>query len=452
MRFEPRWKRTAAIGVAMAVLVPAACGSDDASTSSGAADEPTDVGPAASGEWEPPSGAAVTLDSLDCAGNEPSDDSRGVTDTEITVGALGTVSGPTTSLWGDAGEGARARFERANAEGGVHGRTIDFTGMVDDGLESSRSVDAARQLTDEAFAVAPVATQVGSYADVFCDEVVPYFGWGTNTGFCGAAFGFGITGCIVPQQDTPFIASGLSASVTPLVGEGATVAIIGGEDEPSRRGLAYMEEAATNGGLDVVYAEGVAPYGTPIVDPSPIVNDVMTSADGAAPDVVFSVTDFANTSTLTQALAAAGYDGVQLNGVGYDPRLAEFEGFDDTYVLLTFAPFEATDLAFVEQMNADLDEHAPDAPRSLPTLAGYIAADFLLEALDAAGPDLTVSGFVDTLNGGDFTYSREGFLGQTHWPLNHVVGTPCNTIVHLEGGDYTSAVPLACGDPIAREE
>src|SRR5690606_6466577 len=144
--------------------------------------------------WDPDN-VEVDMPELECE-QTAEDPTRGVTDTEVRVGALATITGPTTSLWGDAVSGAKARLERANAEGGVHGRTITMVAEEDDGLESSRSIDAARRLAqnEQVFAVVPAISQVPSYADVLCEEVVPYFGWGFTPAYCNNSLGFGFNG------------------------------------------------------------------------------------------------------------------------------------------------------------------------------------------------------------------------------------------------------------------
>ena len=53
-------------------------------------------------------------------------DVRGVTDNEIVLGNHTDLSGP-VAIWGvGATNGARLRFDRANDEGGIHGRKIRF--------------------------------------------------------------------------------------------------------------------------------------------------------------------------------------------------------------------------------------------------------------------------------------------------------------------------------------
>ncbi len=82
----------------------------------------------------------------------PSSDSgssaiRGVTDTEIVIGSQNDLSGPVGLLGLDAVNGARLRFEEANASGGVHGRQIRF--IVEDAqYQVPRAIQATNKLVN----------------------------------------------------------------------------------------------------------------------------------------------------------------------------------------------------------------------------------------------------------------------------------------------------------------
>ena len=70
---------------------------------------------------------------------------RGVTDTEIVLGGSTDLSGP-TAIWGvGATNGARMRFEEANAAGGVHGRTIRYV-VEDTSYQVPKAISAANKL------------------------------------------------------------------------------------------------------------------------------------------------------------------------------------------------------------------------------------------------------------------------------------------------------------------
>lgn len=78
----------------------------------------------------------------------------GVTDTEILVGSITPLSGP-SAVWGvGSTKGAQIRFDEANAAGGIHGRQIRFV-IEDSQYQVPLAVRAANKLIqrDDVFAV-----------------------------------------------------------------------------------------------------------------------------------------------------------------------------------------------------------------------------------------------------------------------------------------------------------
>jgi len=72
----------------------------------------------------------------------------GVTETEVTFGMSAPLSGPSKELGRQMKLGLETAFAAANAEGGIHGRTVRLV-TVDDGFEPSRTREAVRQLAEE---------------------------------------------------------------------------------------------------------------------------------------------------------------------------------------------------------------------------------------------------------------------------------------------------------------
>lgn len=73
---------------------------------------------------------------------------RGVTPTEIRLGASAVLSGPLGPQTLEFGEGSRLYFDAVNAAGGVHGRKIVYS-TLDDGFDVKRAVENTRRLIDE---------------------------------------------------------------------------------------------------------------------------------------------------------------------------------------------------------------------------------------------------------------------------------------------------------------
>lgn len=103
-------------------------------------------------------GVAATLLGASAAIAEP-----GVTDTTIKIGILGSLTGP-AAIWGTGNlSGATLAFEQVNAEGGIHGRKIEFISM-DDETSAPKGMAAFSRLveSEEVFAiVGPTSSAVG---------------------------------------------------------------------------------------------------------------------------------------------------------------------------------------------------------------------------------------------------------------------------------------------------
>jgi ABC-type branched-subunit amino acid transport system substrate-binding protein len=387
-------------------------------------------------------------DELLCSQPAP-DPTRGITETSIKIGGLGTLSNAGTSTFQEAEMGARARFDRENATGGVAGRKIDFIGMSDDGANVQQNADAGRKLAEieKVFAVAPITTGLPNYADALCDNVVPGFGLTMNTGLCKRANLFGITGCLLPDKYD----SGAVGPLAELLKDSTdkSVVLLGVD---ASAGIEAIEDATAGigrAGLTVVDSYTTLKAGQPPADPSALVRKIMTANDGRPPAMVDHLTDFANVAAVAQALDAAGYEGIQLSALGYDPRLAALPALDDTYSTFRWLPFEETGNPVVRRMTADLQEYGGGTALSLRSAMGWISADMLIAGLEATGENLTVDRFLATVNSPDFQYGDGSFMGATVWPQNHFYAVPCASATQLKDGRYRLAVPLTCNDPIA---
>lgn len=427
----------------------AACSDDDSDTT---ASTPTvkisDVRTGPASGWSD-GGYQPDLSTLKC-GQTASDPDRGVSDTEITIGGLAYLTSPSGASMTGTQEGARARFERANTEGGINGRKINYVGVLDDGNDPARNGAQARALVQQkkVFAAVPVMTSGASYLDTFCDETVPFFGWGFNSGFCGTSIGFAITGCLLPGKELKATATTFGVMLNALFdgdASGRTVALVGNDDDTARVGLASIGRQLRAVGVDVVYEETPIPDAG-LNDATPVVNALMTASSGAPPDVVLYGTDFNTTLKLTEALDAAGFSGKHLNTVGYDPRLAaaKLPALEGAYTSLQWHPGVDVSVAAIKQMADDVAEYAPGAVLSLPTMAGYWAADMFIAAATKAGEDLTVDSLLKVMNS-DWSYQVEGAVPESRWPLNHFLSTPCTSVVQLAGDKYDITSELACG-------
>lgn len=367
---------------------------------------------------------------------------RGVTDTSIKVGGLSY-----DVFFGDAKIGVEARIKKANDEDGVNGRKIEFVGAEDDGNDASKSKDIVTALVekDEVFALLPVMSGGFGAGDYIQEHNVPTFGWGVNPAFCEGDVAFGITGCVT----NPSLEVGSNALGTALkeMFDGKadkTIAFLGEDNDAGQGGLVLLKASVADVGFDVVYAEASLP--APPQQPgdvSPFVKDLMSSADGSAPDIIYLQATLSGTS-IAAALQEAGYEGMIITP-SYSPLLLGVKGYDGVYIN-TQLGMDPSIEANAEMMEA---VHAVDekAEMSLSLIAGWYSADMFIKGLEAAGEDLTVESFLAAMNDG-FTYSVPDVLGESTWPENHTKPVPCSVLTKVENGEFDYIQKLACGTNI----
>jgi len=364
---------------------------------------------------------------------------RGVTDTTITVGGLGT-----SALYGDAAVGAKARFDRANASGGVNGRTITFQGITDDGGVPGFNKAAAEKIVGtDIFAVVPAVAADMAGANDLVNAQMPYFGWALSSDFCGNGYGFGYSGCIAASGLTTNIwgktVKQAFASPNPL---GNTAAVLT-DNSP---GGQYALQEATSGlkaaGLKVTYGKASLPV-PPGGDYAAVLKDALVSNGGKAPRSIFVVGSYSNVTGVQQALRDGGYLGTFTNLVQYDPNLvAQSSGAS---VFLQTAPTEAAaNNDAMKQLVADVQKVAPDQPINQSVIAGYLSADLFLAAVQKAGKDLTVGKLISAANQ-NFTYELPGVAGPTKFPGAHTTPTPCGSLVRSDGVAFQIVTAYSCG-------
>jgi branched-chain amino acid transport system substrate-binding protein len=372
---------------------------------------------------------------------------RGVTDDSIKVGGL--VQASFFSPHADVG--AEARFKVENDKGGVFGRQIDFIGSSDDGGDNAQNSAEGRSLVqeDEVFAVVPVITPALSSGDFFLQNKVPFFGWGIAAGFCDNPAGFGFSGCLTPP-DPKVVAGAWGEMIKEVVGgtaRGKTAAVISEDNDSGEVGHKVIASSARAAGFKVVYSKNpVPPPPAPAPDPTPFANEILSSNDGEAPDVVFVVTSFSNVTLLQNKLTELGYDGVLTNAVGYDPRIAS--QFTGSSVYIQFNAFESA-----EEGNANMQEIIdnvravdPDIQLTQPLLSGYLSADIFVKALKATGKNLTAERLLQTAN--KMRYSYKDITSPIKYPQAHGRGGQCGTLVESDGTNYSIRVPFGCYKPV----
>ncbi|MFG2648696.1 ABC transporter substrate-binding protein [Streptomyces sp. NPDC048436] len=377
---------------------------------------------------------------------------RGVTADSVKVG--GIVSMTTASGYSkkDTDLGARARFDRANAEGGVHGRKIDYLGAEDDGQDPGKNLAAARKLVqqDKVFAIAPMSSVTFSGADFLQKQKVPTFGWGTIPPFCGPSYMYGFGGCMVPMPGGTITQSWPEGLKKVTDGsKGKSVAILANDNDAGTFAIRTYKQSFAAAGYKVTYAKSTVPATSVPSDWSAYTKEILRSDGGKAPDVVVSVMQTPYNIGLFTAVKRSGFKGVITDPTDYDPGLlaksATKEALDGVHILLAFQPFEQN-TADMKRFKADIRKTAgKDVPLNMHMMTGYMSADLFLSIAEKAGKDLTVSSFQRAANG--FS-DKDTMVGDRSLPKGQKESFGCGAMVQLKGGKYAVSAPFKCYEPI----
>ncbi|MCK2219529.1 ABC transporter substrate-binding protein [Actinomadura sp. ATCC 31491] len=377
----------------------------------------------------------------------------GVTGTTVKVGGVLTKTSASGYSTKDAEIGAKARFERANAEGGVHGRKIDFLGAEDDGQDAAKGDAAAKKLVqkDQVFALVPVHAPNFGGAAFLEQQGVPWFGWATGPQWCGTRTGFGYNGCLAPKQGDGS-QTWWGRQMADLLGgaAGKSVYVQTTDSSGSKYGGTTISQSFTAAGFTLAGVDSGLPAAAPPPDWLPYVNKIMTSDAGGPPDVVVSVIAGTKFNVgLYAALKRAGYQGVLTDATSYDAAIlddpAGAKALDGVIAAPMFEPFEST-APEIAQLKQDVAKVAPGQRLTQHLAIGYWAADIFLDLLDKTGKDLTREKFLNTANG-SYVYENPGF-GRIEFPKDHTEPNGCGALVKLAGGAFRVARSMKCFDNV----
>ncbi|GAA2909042.1 hypothetical protein GCM10010517_75480 [Streptosporangium fragile] len=403
--------------------------------------------------------AAAALATAGCAaeqratGGGGSGEAPGVTATTVKVGGVLTKTSASGYSTKDAEIGARARFQRANDAGGVHGRTIEFTGAEDDNQDAAKGDAAAKKLVqkDKVFALVPVHAPNFGGATFLEQQGVPWFGWATGPQWCGTRTGFGYNGCLAPRPGAGS-QTWWGNQMAELIGgsAGKTVYVQTTDSSGSKYGGRTISQSFEAAGFTVVGVNSGLPAAAPPPDWLPYINKIMTSDQGGPPDLVVSVIAGTKFNTgLYSALKKAGYGGLLSDATSYDAAIladpATARALEGVIAAPMFEPFESP-APEITQLKADVEKVAPGTVLTQHLAIGYWAADIFLKILEQTGKDLTRESFLATANG-SFTYENAGF-GRIRYPRDHDEPNGCGALVKLEGGAFKVAKNMKCFDNV----
>jgi ABC-type branched-subunit amino acid transport system substrate-binding protein len=369
----------------------------------------------------------------------PAVDQPGVTDTEIKVGGVVTVTmNPTGVSYAPAFDGVNAYFAYINeTEGGVYGRELVLSSERDDQLGKNRDEAQALVTQDDVFAALPLATSLFTGAQVYEEEGVPAFGWQINAEFGsenntpGPSNLFGAAGsfnCFTCAQ------AGLGTWLPQEIGAKNVGILAYAVAQSTDCATGNEESFAEYETANVAFVDKSLSFGSP--DFSAQVSQ-MVDADV---DYVVACIDFNGIINLRKEMLRQGMEAAMLLPNAYEHEtIAENQEFlNGLYVATLFAPFESKPKPpavklfqkWMKKTDGEITENA---------VVGWLNADLFVTGLKAAGPDFTRQKVIDAIN--EMTdYTANGFVPPVDWTTAHENDQDCMALMKIVKGKFKPVV------------
>lgn len=403
---------------------------------------PPPAAPGTTAAYDDPSPVIVQASGRPFGVLGPATTTRGVTDDTITVGGLASETLVGEPFRDTVCLGARARFEQANHYDEVS-RRIEFTGCYDDAAQPEFSDGLTRSLIDDGdFAIVPLASPAFFADAVLNEERMPAIGDERLPAFCGRTnpLGFGVRGAqgcpvldargyltladpVLSAWDAADLQQRPWVDVTYVVAEGPS----GETTAASRRFEADLLEVPVPTFLGALPAPGDAARS----DWTSTVDAILATG----PATVFLEHD--HIEGLPEALRTRGYDGHLVLVGSVDPLDVADDEWRSVNAPLTVISL-GDDLASTGSrgwrsiVGAAAAVGVDESAVGRDFVDGYLAADFLVQALRATPEPLSVETMADTINGGWWYPGVEGVSCGSWWPASHFIVTPCVSVASID--------------------
>jgi ABC-type branched-subunit amino acid transport system substrate-binding protein len=383
----------------------------------------------------------------------------GVSDDKIEFSAFGTqANNPLGTCVLDCyTDGINAYFAWRNSQGGVQGRQMELTTVLDDELANNQARALEITSDDDTFA-AFSATQVPSGWGDIADAGMPLYTWSIHPSeMAGQESIFGYTGALCTACTSRSLAYPAS------LGDATKVATLGYGISPNSKECAQstaraIEKYSDDTGQEVVYTNDEMAFGLPNG-----VGPEVTAMKEAGTDFVIGCLDLNGMKTIAQELERQGMGDVKMfHPNTYDAAFVAEAGelFEGDIVGVRFRPFEAD---AGESQLADFREWMEETGSEISELAmiGWLNADLAYQGLVAAGPDFDREKVIAATNQiTDFTAG--GLIAPLDWtrqheppteddPVSHGDNPQCAAYVQVKDGKFElmgeADKPFFCWDP-----
>jgi branched-chain amino acid transport system substrate-binding protein len=378
-------------------------------------------------------------------------DAPGVTDTEIRVGGVASVTNPLGGSYAGAFDGVQAYFDMVNSEGGVHGRRLVLASTRDDNVANNRNEVQGLLSQDDVFAVLPVASLLFTGSDLLVQQGVPTFGWTINPEWQGSADDprtnlFGQAGSYLgfsdPSPVVPWLAQEIDAEQVGVLAYAVP------QSADCAAGVENsIDEYGDTTGTELAYRDTSLSYGV-----SDLSVQVSAMKD-AGVDLVTTCMDTNGVVTLAREMRQQRLDAVQWLPNAYDHDfVAEFgDLFEGSYVRTDFVQWEVDDpppgledyLRWMEAGGFETSENS---------MVGWLNADLFVTGLREAGPAFDRRRVIEAIN--ELTdYTAGGLLDGVDWTTQHTAAADrsCEFVSRIEDSEFVPVFsrprePFVCAD------
>ena len=373
----------------------------------------------------------------------------GVTSKTITIGFIGNLTGVASSTFYDSVGGIQARIDQQNASGGVNGRKLSVIVKNDTSSPTTDQSVAQELVNAGVFGVVGDSSFLFSGAKTLQQAGVPV----TGAAFDGPEWGqkpYTNMFSYIPVTETPFNGQVhnydywgpfmKSVGITKLAG------LAYGISPSAKAAIATTLASANQHGIPTCYADNSVPFGG--VD---FTADALAIRSAGCNGVVMALVDSSDVA-VAQALKNGGVKAKPfLSGTGYDQAVAASPssmtalegGYADATVNFT-TPNSATQAMVAALKKYDKQYHGgvPD----FGTTVAYLATDLMIKGMQAAGKNLTQSGFISAMYNKVKTYDAGGILAsantyslKTFGTVDMLPKTACTYWIGIQNGKYVTA-------------
>jgi ABC-type branched-subunit amino acid transport system substrate-binding protein len=335
----------------------------------------------------PASASGGTTTTADLKQHNPVDE-VGVTDKEIRVSAVASITNPLGGNYGDIADGINAYFNMVNSGGGIYGRQLKLVKVRDDLLGQNQAQVAATVAEDNVFAVFIAALLFTGYKTLR-QKNVPTFGWNINQEWIGPTNFFPNEGALCftcARPGLPWLAKKIGATKVGVLAYNVP------QSADCLVGInASFKKFPT---AKLVYTDKSLSFG--VADLSAQVAKMIQQGV----ELVATCMDINGVFTLAKEMKKQGLKAVQSLPQGYDQAFMKANGryFEGDYVGPRFLSFEARPQ--IPEMKKYLEWIGKANKRSGElSMHGWIAANQFVTGLKLAGPDFNRQKVIQALNG-----------------------------------------------------